>query len=119
MQTHAIAWFEIPVTDFERARSFYNAILAFQMPDMQMGPNRMGFLPHQQGAGVGGAIVLGSAQGTLAYLTAGDDLAVVLGRVGAAGGQVVVPKTAIAPDMGFYAVFQDTEGNRVGLHSMN
>ena len=60
-----------------------------------------------------------AAQGTLAYLDAGDDLATVLGRVAAAGGSVDVPKTAIAPDMGFYAVFRDTEGNRVGLHSMH
>jgi uncharacterized protein len=124
MQTHAIAWFEIPVTDFERARAFYSAIFAFEMPDMTMGPNRMGFLLHEQGRGVGGAIVQGpgcvpSAQGTLAYLDAGGDLATVLGRVAAAGGAIDVPKTAIAPGMGFYAVFRDTEGNRVGLHSMD
>lgn len=123
MNTHAIAWFEIPVTDFERARAFYGAVLAFQMPDMAMGPNRLGFLPHEQGRGVGGAIVQGpghqpSTKGALVYLDAGPDLDAVLGRVAAAGGTVLVPKTAIAPGMGYYAMFGDSEGNRVGLHSM-
>jgi predicted enzyme related to lactoylglutathione lyase len=90
---------------------------------MEMGPCLMGFLLHEQGKGVGGAIVkvdghVPSAQGTMVYLAGGDDLTVVLGRVGAAGGKVLVPKTAINPEYGFFAQFEDTEGNRVGLHSM-
>jgi uncharacterized protein len=123
MTVNAVSWFEIPVTDFARAKKFYSAIFDFDMPEMPMGPVRMGFLPHEQGTGVGGAIVIGadrapSASGSLVYLAGGRDLSAVLARVPAAGGTVVTPKTMIAPDMGFYAVFSDSEGNEVGLHSM-
>lgn len=72
---------------------------------------------------VGGAIVHGedgepSRVGTLVYLNGGDDLAPMLARVVKVGGSVVVPKTEIGNDFGFFAHFTDTEGNRVGLHSM-
>jgi predicted enzyme related to lactoylglutathione lyase len=124
MTVNAINWFEIPVADFARAKQFYSAIFDFDMPDMMMGPAQMGFLLHEQGKGVGGAIIkvdgqTPSATGTLAYLACGNDLAVVLGRVEAAGGAILVPKTLIAEGMGYFAHFRDSEGNRVGLHSMH
>lgn len=123
MTVNAVSWFDIPVTDFDRARLFYNTIFDFEMPDIPMGPVRMGILLHEQGKGVGGAIVAGagrvpSATGTMVYLAAGRDLSTVLDRVSGAGGAVVQSKMLIAPGMGFFAVFTDTEGNSVGLHSI-
>lgn len=122
MTTHAIDWFEIPVSDFARAKAFYSRIFDFDMPEAQMGPNMMGFLLFELGKGVGGAIVKGegytpSTAGSLAYLNAGKDLTVVLDRIAGAGGKVVWPKTRISPEHGFFALFIDSEGNRVGLHS--
>ena len=124
MTKDALNWFEIPATDFARAKKFYSAIFDFEMPEMQMGPNTMGFLLHEQGKGVGGAIIKGdghvpSQQGTLVYLAAGSDLAVVLARVKPAGGSILVPKTQVTPEIGFIALFIDSVGNRVGLHSQN
>lgn len=121
--TNALNWFEIPVSDFPRARAFYSAIFDFEMPENPMGPNMMGFFLHEQGKGVGGAIVSGpgyvpSATGSLVYLAAGADLSVVLNRVEAAGGTILLGKTEVAPGLGFYAFLLDTEGNRVALHSM-
>ena len=121
--THALAWFEIPVVDFDRARAFYSRIFDYDMPVATMGRNRLGFLLHEQGRGIGGAIVKGQGyvpgnDGVLVYLAGGQDLAIVLARIEAAGGRVVQPKTEVAPDLGFYAVFADTEGNRIGLHSI-
>ena len=103
---------------------FRSAIFDFDMPEMPMGPAQMGFLPHEQGMGVGGAIIkvdghVPSTMGTLVYLSCGNDLSVVLGRVEAAGGKVLAPKTLITEGMGYFAHFLDIEGNRVGLHSMN
>lgn len=123
MVTNAINWFEIPVSDFERAQKFYSTILDYEMPAQEMGPVRMGFLPSEQGKGVGGAIVKGEGYtpgsgGALVYLNGGNDLGTVLGRIETAGGAVVTPKTQITPDLGHYAVFTDSEGNRVALHSM-
>jgi predicted enzyme related to lactoylglutathione lyase len=123
MTKNTFTWVEIPVTDFVRAKKFYNEIFDFEMPEQQMGPNLMGFFPfdHENG-GVGGAIVKGDEyspgkNGTLAYFDGGKDLQVVLNRVEKAGGKVVKPKTEITPEIGFFATFQDTEGNLIAIHS--
>jgi hypothetical protein len=52
------------------------------------------------------------------YLNAGEDVNESLERVEPAGGKIVVPKTKITDEYGYFALFQDTEGNLVGLHSM-
>lgn len=119
----AINWFEIPATDFDRAVRFYSAIYAFDMPTRDMGHISMGFFQHEPGAGTGGAVVCGdgyipSQSGSKVYLDGGADLNTVLDRVANAGGTVVVGKTEISPDIGHYAIFIDTEGNRIYLHSM-
>ncbi len=119
---HALSWFEIPVTNFARAKAFYETVLGRAIEPMVMGPTTMGFLSTDPNA-VGGAIVAGegavpSKEGTTVYLNGGDDLAPMLGRVERAGGSVAVPKTDIGNGFGFFAHFIDTEGNKVGLHSM-
>jgi len=120
----AINWFEIPAVDFERAVRFYSEIFAYEIPTRDMGHISMGFFRHQPGAGTGGAVVHGehytpSTDGTRVYLNAGADLSVVLGRVTDAGGSVVMDKSQVSPEIGFIAVIDDTEGNRVYLHSMS
>ncbi|MEJ2634571.1 MAG: VOC family protein [Calditrichia bacterium] len=81
----------------------------------------MVFLSTEQES-VSGAIVKGegyipSDRGTLVYLNGGNDLNVYLSRVEKAGGKVVVPKTRINDDIGYFALFMDTEGNKVAFHS--
>lgn len=122
MMKNSLAWFEIPVVDFERAKAFYSKIFDFEMPSAQVGPNLMGFLLYDTASGVGGAIVNGegyvpSQEGTLVYLSGGADLVSVLDRVDDAGGTVLLGKTQISPHLGNYALFLDTEGNRLALHS--
>ena len=120
----AISWFEIPVSDFARAKTFYQAIFDFEMPEMDMGSVKMGMLLSDQENGVGGAICFGEghvpagANGSKVYLNGGADLNTVLNRVSAAGGSIVLPKTEIGQDMGNFAFFADSEGNVIGLHSM-
>ena len=121
---HVISWFEIPVTNFARAKAFYESVLGITIEPMVMGPTTMGFLSSDPNT-VGGALVHGdenvgtpSKQGTLIYLNGGDNLAPMLARVVPAGGSVLVPKTAIGNDFGHFAHFIDTEGNKIGLHSM-
>jgi predicted enzyme related to lactoylglutathione lyase len=122
LMQHALNWFEIPVEDFERAKQFYSRVLDYEMAEHQWGPNRMGLLRFGKNS-VGGAIVKGpgyvpTRSGVFVYLNGGDDLNVVLDRVVAAGGQVVREKTLFAPEVGYFALFLDTEGNELGLHSM-
>jgi len=119
---NAINWFEIPVTDYNRAATFYCIILGVRRLDfMEFGGVKMGMLPVKNG-GVGGAIVhshshVPSDRGALVYLNGGKDLTAVLSRVESAGGRVVIPKTLITKDIGYMAVFMDSEGNKVALHS--
>jgi uncharacterized protein len=119
---NAINWFEIPVTDFERAKQFYETLFAAAIMEMPFPGGRYGMLPSDMQTGVGGGIVQGegftpSATGTIVYLNGGEDLATPLAKIEAAGGKVIMPKTSIGPN-GFMAHFMDTEGNRVALHSM-
>jgi hypothetical protein len=123
MVKNAISWFEIPVTDFNRAKTFYQKIFDAQMQETEMNGIRMGIFPSEQGS-VGGAICFGEgykpvgADGAKVYLNGGDDLTAVLSRVESAGGKQILPKTEIAPEMGHFAFFSDTEGNVVGLYSV-
>lgn len=116
-----ISFFEIPTTDFGRAKGFYQSILEMTIEEVDMGSALMGLFPND-GENVSGAIVKGEgiqpgAQGALLYLNGGDDLQTILGKVEPNGGQVLAPKTQIGPDMGYYAMFLDTEGNRIALMS--
>ena len=118
---NTLNWFEIPATDFERAKTFYAKVLDVQIHD---DPNRQyAYLPSDTKNGsFGGAIGFGenfvpSTTGTTIYLDGGNDLSIPLGRVESAGGKIILPKTAIGPN-GFIALFIDTEGNKVGFHSM-
>ncbi len=119
---NSLNWFEIPVTDFERARKFYSAIYDFEMPANTMGESELGFFPVQP-KHIGGAIIKGPGSvpgqtGTLVYLNGGEDLSVMLQKIESAGGTILSEKTPIAPEFGFFALFLDTEGNKVALHSM-
>jgi predicted enzyme related to lactoylglutathione lyase len=118
----AVNWVELYVSDFDRAKHFYETALRTSLQESQMEGCRMGIFPCDHTNGVGGAITKmdGASPGqggTLIYLNVEGDLDGVLQRVPAAGGAVVKPRTAIG-EHGFIAIVKDTEGNGVGLHSM-
>ena len=121
--TNAINWFEIPAADFERAKKFYETIFDYQIPESVVGPTKMGFFLYDFKSGkIGGAICHGngytpSQQGSLVYLNADPDLQAILSRVEKAGGKILQAKTQVTPEIGHVAVFIDSEGNRVALHS--
>lgn len=115
-----VNWFEIPAYNFDRAIAFYNEIYDIEMETSEANGYNIGYFPAKKG--IGGAVVCGegcvpSAVGPLLYLNAGNDLDKVLSRVDTAGGRVVMPKTLIGEEEGHFALFIDTEGNRLALHS--
>jgi predicted enzyme related to lactoylglutathione lyase len=117
-----ISWFEIPALDITRALGFYNHIYQLKMETLQMNGYSMAFFPADKG--IGGAVVAGEGcvpgqAGPLVYLNGGKDLNAVLGKVNEAGGRVVMSKTLINKESGYFAIFIDTEGNRLALHSKN
>lgn len=120
--TNAINWFEIPVTDFARAKKFYETLFGATIMEMPFPGGQYGMLPADMQNGIGGGIAKGegfvpSDKGTIVYLNGGDDLNIPLTKIEGAGGKIIMPKTSIGPN-GFMAHFIDTEGNRVALHSM-
>jgi predicted enzyme related to lactoylglutathione lyase len=123
---NAISWFEIGTTDLERATKFYETIFGLSLIPMDMPNIKMRMFPVENpGQGIGGALVdsggfhkPSSTDGVLIYLNGNPDVQKVLDKVEAAGGKILVPKTKISPEYGFMAVFIDSEGNRIGLHSI-
>lgn len=116
-----INWFEIPVTDIERASKFYAEVLGGDLQQMEMMGTKMAFLP-MEGEGVGGSLCQGdgykpTTDGAKIYLNGGEDLNLQLAKVEKAGGKVVMPKTKINDEIGFMAFFVDTEGNNMAFHS--
>ena len=118
----AINWFEIPVTDLDRAQAFYEALLAQPLRREAMGPQTLAVLPYTE-PGVGGALIHGaqhlapSAAGTLVYLNVNPDLQAALDRATAAGAQLLTLRVDLPDGMGSFVHVRDTEGNRIGLHA--
>jgi predicted enzyme related to lactoylglutathione lyase len=122
MKTNAINWFEIFVSDFERAQSFYEKILARPLTSVSSEFCQMALFAEGGEKGTGGAITkMGEFKpgpgGTLVYLDVEGDLDGVLQRIPDAGGKIIRDRMAIPPH-GFIGIFEDSEGNVVGLHSM-
>jgi predicted enzyme related to lactoylglutathione lyase len=123
---NAISWFEIGATDLERAAKFYETIFGIKLNPLDLPNIKMRMFPlDDMMTGVGGAVVNSggfhkpsTTDGPLIYLNGNPDVQIILDRVEAAGGKIMVPKTEISPEYGFMAVIIDTEGNRIGLHSI-
>lgn len=124
-QENSLNWFEIPTLDFDRAIAFYESIFGIEMIVENMGPMTMAYFPSNSGSGkVSGALVnpqeynKPSLTGALIYLNGNPDLSSVLEKIEDAGGEITMPKTKITDEIGFMAMFTDTEGNRIALHSL-
>ena len=123
---NAISWFEIPATDISRAQKFYETIFGFTMTAIDMPNMKMRMFPIDDPMnGVGGAIVdtggfhkPSLTDGPLIYLNGNPDLRLVLDKVEAAGGKIIVPRMEISPEYGDMGVFIDSEGNRIALHNI-
>ncbi|MGC1241839.1 MAG: VOC family protein [Chryseosolibacter sp.] len=124
-QINAISWFEIPTEDLARAQRFYEEILGITLNPLDVQNLQMRMFPTDDPLGIGGALVYNagfyktsSTDGPLIYLNANPDVQNVLDKVEKAGGKIIVPKTEISPEYGYMAVIIDTEGNRIGFHSI-
>lgn len=118
-----ISMFEIPATDISRAINFYQALLDIKIEKMDVEGMQMGILPYE-GQMVTGVIIKAdgytpSADGITIYLNGGDNLQVILDKVEKNGGKIITPKTAHADASGYFALFIDSEGNKMALNSPN
>jgi len=124
---NAVNWFEIYTSDFERAKNFYMEVFKCELTDIPSNSERhlqmkyATFPGDQKNDGAGGALVkLDVAKpgigGTLVYFDS-EEIKEELSRVEAAGGKIIRPKQDIS-GYGFIALIEDTEGNMIGLRSM-
>ena len=116
-----VNWFEIPATDLNRAKAFYEYVLGLELSVQEMGPLKMAWFPMLQGAmGSTGSLVQAdgyepSHKGSMVYFTV-PSIEQALERAQEKGGKLLFPKKSIG-EYGFVAHFEDSEGNRVALHS--
>jgi len=118
-----VAFFEIPAADFSRTVNFYETLFAVKLQQMDCGHEKMAFFPEEEGV-CPGAISWSSAfsfepsaQGILVSLNC-ESITDSIPVIEANGGKILIPKTKIDADSrGYFCVFTDSEGNRVGLYS--
>lgn len=126
IHSNMVGWFEIPTKDLNRATEFYQKVFDIEIKLVDFGPLKMGWFPFDDKfPGSPGSLVKNdesytpSEKGVLIYFTSqAGDLTIELSRVEAAGGKIIMPKTLIKEDIGYMALFLDTEGNRIALHSI-
>jgi len=119
-----VGWFEIPVQDMDRAKKFYDAVFDIDIQVQNFNELLMGSFPFAENKmGSSGSLVKqaewyqpSETKGPLLYFSC-KDVAHNLGKVKASGGRITHKKTLISDDVGYMAVFIDTEGNRIALHS--
>ena len=114
-----LVWFDIPVSDLDRAVAFYAEVLGIAVHKESFGDIDFAVLEHADGNG--GCLVLkpeevASNRGILCYLNADGRLRDAVSKVEAKGGQVMEAIHSIGPH-GFRALILDSEGNRLALHS--
>lgn len=121
MKLNTVGWFEIPVTDMQRAKAFYETVLEIELSLNQMGPIEMAWFPwDHEASGAAGSLCKGEGyepchKGSLVYLNV-PEVEAFLASVVEAGGKELMPKTSIG-EHGFCGQFEDTEGNRIACHS--
>ena len=122
MKHNVVGWFEIPVSEMDRAKKFYEKVFDITISIHDLGGVLMGWFPNAGEAyGATGTLIkhesyTPSEQGTLVYFSSAD-VQVELDRVESAGGKILQQKTIISEDHGFMALICDSEGNRIALHS--
>ena len=126
MGRNVVGWFEIPVSEMERAQKFYEEVLGYKLERHSLGPTEMAWFPWtENAAGSPGSLVQmeefyqPSENGVVIYFTSpSGDAGNELERVEEAGGKLLRPKTKISDEHGYYGLVMDTEGNRIAIHSI-
>ena len=112
-----ISWVEIPARNMERAINFYNALLGLDLKLLDFGEEKMACFPNDEGAISQAPGFNPSKDGVLVSLNMGDGLDEAIRILQEKGGKLVKPKCKIeAEGRGYFAIFMDPEGNRVGLY---
>ncbi len=116
-----VAFFEIPAINFERAIQFYESVFNLTLNAMDFGQEKMAFFPKETGKCTGAISYAPnfkpSKDGVLISFSV-ENIENTLNNIERSGGEIVISKTKIeAENNGYFAVFTDSEGNKLGLYS--
>ena len=128
MDVNMISWFEVPVTDMDRAKKFYETVFKVEISINDFGGVLMGWFPPAEditAPGISGSLVKSegnyipsATHGTVVYFNSqSGDISDELSRVEEAGGKILQDKTLISNEIGYMAQVLDTEGNRIALYN--
>lgn len=112
MRKVTVGWFEIPVSDLDRAIFFYQKVYDCTLHKLDMGDFQMAMFPDERGGkGAEGSLVYNkefyktsNLAGTLIYFSS-EDVSIELAKVEESGGTVQISKRMISPDYGYMGVF--------------
>lgn len=123
MDSNLVNWFEIPTTDINRAKSFYEKVFDIEVTIQDFEGTKMGWFPFDsKKPGVSGSLIQhesynpSETHGPVIYFSS-DDIEKTLKKVEVNGGKVMQSKTMISPEIGYMGVFIDCEGNRISLYT--
>ena len=120
---HLANWIEIPVGDLKRAKEFYSMVLDAKLTDLKIQDTEYAIFACEDAYNCGalacGVLYKPSQDGVVVYLNGQNDLSKFLARVKRAGGTVLVEKTFLAKEAGYFGLFLDSEGNKIGVQSMS
>ena len=116
-----VCWFDINVSNLERAKKFYETVFDIKLTDLPIEWGKQSTFPFENnGTNATGALVekdnySANENNTVVYFSS-SDCTTEENRVEKAGGKVIKSKTPIG-EFGFISILLDSEGNTIGLHS--
>jgi len=122
MAQNPVRWFEIYVQDMDRARSFYEPVFKVKLERLNAETPEMWSFPMQMDQmGTAGSLVKmegvpSGGNSTIVYFACAD-CAVEESLAEKHGGRIQRRKMFIG-QYGYVSLVYDTEGNMIGLHSM-
>jgi len=115
-----VSWVEIPSKNFDRAVNFYKTVFKIDLQELSSETEKMACFPGGDGAIIYSSGFLPCSGGLVVSLNVPDNMKKTISRVKDNGGEIIKEKTKIQrKEGGFFALFIDSEGNRVGLYSRN
>ena len=116
MGEHSFVHVELSAQDLQAAADFYSKVFGWKTEAFP----EMNYITFDGGGGIGGGFNPinneGAKPGEVVVYIGTENIEASLAAIEAAGGKTMVPKTEI-PSMGWFALFTDPSGNKLGLYT--
>lgn len=115
---NGICHIEIPSHDFEKARKFYGGLFKWQFDYMKEMDYLMFKAPDGINGGFSKELAISEKAGIFLYIEV-EDIETTIKNGEEVGGKTVKGKAMIGPEIGYFAILADLEGNQIGLWAKN